>query len=1007
MKTQGGKLAILSGLILAFFMYAGLAYAAPASNFAESRLARFLSMDDGLPSNFVDDLFRDDAGFMWIATSGGGLCRYDGYDYLVFSTNSSISIKNNFVRIIVEDSYHRLWIASEGGLDILDLKSFEMMDLTQTPLDSYQYTLCSYLAVDATGCMWAKFGSVLLHVSFSQDGEITSVDTLEDPRLSMQTVVLKDVDGDGSVWAGIAGQVYKAAPADNGAISLIPVLDGFSYREDAYLSDFLLKENEVWISTADGLYRYNLNTGNWKHYVNNPDDPSSLTQNFITGLATTEDKQLLAISLKGLNIFNPLEDNFERVSVEAGSAGERLLRSDFINCVKVYGNTVWLGTETAGVAQLGPKQLSIENLFHSFSDRTSIGPNPVNAIYRSPDGVLCIGNVEGGLSYSDGTGFSHITRESHGISHNSVSTICSDPLGRIWIGTWGGGVDILAVEQPSRPSGKSSVKVLKRLVAEANLDDPLSYVGAMEMDSVNNLMWIGTNAGIYYYDLSTDEVHPALSPQTFGCVGTCIDDSGRLWMGSQEGVFVIDLNSRDTKKTDCAFNVVNYKYKLDNPTSRTVEKIYDAYKASDGTVWLGSYGNGFYKATENEDGTFSFKNYSSIDGLVNDGVKCILDDASGDLWISTENGLSRFTPGTGKFLSFSLPDGLASAQFYLNASMRDASGLLYFGHTGGLSIIDPQRTTTAQGAAEPCFTRISVADRVTYSPYPEVIRLHERDRSITFEFSALTYDSKMTTRYAYCLEGQDDEWVELPPQRHSVNYTSMRQGKYVLKVKALDESGGMEGICQVPVRVRPYFYHSWWFYLLALIVVGGLVVMYQRWRLRQFVQQREELQATVEERTREIKEQKKLIEEKAEELARQNRILTRQNEELAGHKILYSQENRPAEAPRDDKFIAKAVDVVRDLYKDPDLDVATFCSAMGMSKTLLNKRLQDAIGQSIGQFIRTYRLSIAREMLINNKESKTMNISEIAYEAGFNDPKYFTRCFTKEFGMAPSSFQEN
>jgi AraC-like DNA-binding protein len=79
---------------------------------------------------------------------------------------------------------------------------------------------------------------------------------------------------------------------------------------------------------------------------------------------------------------------------------------------------------------------------------------------------------------------------------------------------------------------------------------------------------------------------------------------------------------------------------------------------------------------------------------------------------------------------------------------------------------------------------------------------------------------------------------------------------------------------------------------------------------------------------------------------------------------------------------------------------------MGMSKTLLNKRVQDAFGQSVGQFIRSYRLSVAREMLLNNRETKNRNISEIAYEVGFNDPKYFSRCFTKDFGVSPSSFPE-
>lgn len=176
--------------------------------------------------------------------------------------------------------------------------------------------------------------------------------------------------------------------------------------------------------------------------------------------------------------------------------------------------------------------------------------------------------------------------------------------------------------------------------------------------------------------------------------------------------------------------------------------------------------------------------------------------------------------------------------------------------------------------------------------------------------------------------------------------------------------------------------------------------------MRSLVRQREELRVTVEERTREIREQKRLLEEKAEELDRQNKVLTRQNEELAGRRILSSQDARPAET-RDGKFVAKAVATIREMYRDPDLDVTAFCTAMGMSKTLLNNRLQETLGQSIGQFIRTYRLSIAREILLNNRETRSMNISEIAYEVGFNDPKYFTRCFTKEYGTSPSTYPQD
>lgn len=116
--------------------------------------------------------------------------------------------------------------------------------------------------------------------------------------------------------------------------------------------------------------------------------------------------------------------------------------------------------------------------------------------------------------------------------------------------------------------------------------------------------------------------------------------------------------------------------------------------------------------------------------------------------------------------------------------------------------------------------------------------------------------------------------------------------------------------------------------------------------------------------------------------------------------------NLPEEDSSDKKFLERAMKVVKENYKNSDFEVSDFITEMGISKSLLNKKMQSLTGQSAGQFIRNYRLNLARELLLKNKVSRTMNVSEIAYEVGFNDPKYFTRCFTKHFNVTPSSLME-
>jgi len=111
------------------FLFLLPAWSAAQERFEDKYNVYVFNMENGLPGNFVDDLFVDKAGFLWIATGGGGLCRYDGSELLTFSNTTDPPVKSNFVRNVVEDDFSRLWVASEGGLDILDLKNLSTASL--------------------------------------------------------------------------------------------------------------------------------------------------------------------------------------------------------------------------------------------------------------------------------------------------------------------------------------------------------------------------------------------------------------------------------------------------------------------------------------------------------------------------------------------------------------------------------------------------------------------------------------------------------------------------------------------------------------------------------------------------------------------------------------------------------------------------------------------------------------------------------------------------------------
>lgn len=113
------------------------------------------------------------------------------------------------------------------------------------------------------------------------------------------------------------------------------------------------------------------------------------------------------------------------------------------------------------------------------------------------------------------------------------------------------------------------------------------------------------------------------------------------------------------------------------------------------------------------------------------------------------------------------------------------------------------------------------------------------------------------------------------------------------------------------------------------------------------------------------------------------------------------------EESRDKKFLNKAMEIVKAHFDDSYFEVNDFVETMGISKSLLNKKMHAITGQAPSQFMRNYRLKVAHGLILKNRSGKNMNISEIAYKVGFNDPKYFTRCFTKHFGVTPSSLMED
>ena len=970
------------------------------SSFAQGGLpsrfnVSYLNMAAGMPNNFADDIFQDSYGFVWISTHGGGLVRYDGFNYMNFNLGSSgISLRSNSCRNVYEDHFKRLWIAFEEGPQVLDLKTMQPVippcenKKVEAQLNKALKNLCTRMYCDAKGNLWMVSFNLLTRISFNEKGEVNRVLSISYPYKAPD-LGLCDVYRNGTVVMCNNGVVSEFSVQNNrlAAKNISSMFLPLDYR---YAGAVISYHGKIWLGTNRGLYN------SAKQEFHALGTVHSLQHEVVTSLAITEDDKLLVGTLCGVDIIDDKTGTIEHWNCSSVNP----LSSNFVNSLLAKDGQIWVGTETGGITKLAPRQLQLEFFKHDAANPASLSPNAVNAMYAAPDGTLWVGTVEGGLNaLAPGSrNFTHYTMANSGLPHNSVSTLAADNRGNLWIGTWGTGIAVMNLQQPGR---------IIPLVVDAKHQPFLNFAGVLVYDPINDGMWLGTNDGLFFYDLKRQQLIEPFRGclNVRGCIGSLITRDGKLLMGCVQGMVEINLKSRIPGKGD--FAVKYHQYKLDDPKSGVIDKILSFCLAKDGKIWLGSNGYGLYCYNYNKEGKTYVKSFTTNNGLANNTVKGIVEDNQGMLWIATDNGLSIFNPKTETFSNYSRKDGLLSSQFYFNGAIRDAKGKIYLGTDEGLMAVTGVNHAV-HNAARLRFTELLVDNQPVFagSDYldddisiAKRLCIHESDKSFTIFFSALNYGNDSQGVYLYRMKGYENDWVQLQPGQHSVRYSTLPAGSYQFEVKYIPSfDSDKEQVISVDIKVTPYFWKSWWFVSLMVIAFIAFLLYIYTSRLEKMREREvEELYRPIEAALKDSDEPGKLQSRIQMILENQKRYQDSQKKSIEADRKQVAEKERP--------FMDIVMEVMEKNYDNSEFGVQELADEMRMNRSVLSKMLNAETGQPTAQFIRNYRLDIAKKMITENVANR--NITEIAYRVGFNDPKYFTRCFTKQYGESPSAFKES
>lgn len=789
-----------------------------------------ISIKEGLSQSSVRSILQDRRGFMWFGTVDG-LNQYDGYGFNVRKPDpeNADSLSSPFLRAIIEDHAGILWLGTNGrGLDRFDPLTEHFTHYRNNPHEpgslSFDYVWDVY--EDSAFRLWVGTDGGGLN-KFDRETE-TFTPYRHDPgnpnSLSHNKVLCICEDRGGELWIGTRGgglnkfnpgtgdfTRYRHEPGNPGGL-------GSDFVWDVYVD----REGTAWIATdGGGLNKYDRENDTFIHYLHEPDNPHSISYNRLLSIYQDRESKLwIGTSGGGLNKFDPVSGHFTRYRHEFNNPNS--LSDNYIYSIyEDKSGVLWFGTENGGINKLDRTREQFVHYRSTPDTLQELEDNSIWAIYEEPSGALWFGTRSCELVKMDRetetvTYYRHDPTNPNSLrSKNHIRAICPDGSepGILWLGVDGGGL-----HKFDPASGVFSF-------FRHNPNDPTS-LSSNRIYSIyedkSGPLWVGTRTGgLNKMDRETGRFtryrNDPNDPKSLSNDYVYVihrDRLGILWVGTFAG----GLNTFD----DNTGTFFSYRSDVNDPGSLSSDCILCIHEDSAGDIWLGTGGGGLNRF-HREDRRFT--HYSEEHGMPNAVVYGILEDRGGNLWLSTNNGVSRFNPGTGKFKNYNEIDGLQSNEFngaaYFNSPR---TGEMFFGGINGLNAFFPERIKDNAHVPPIVITGFLKFNKEVKLPGPvselKEITLSHRDYVFSFEFAALDFTVPAKNKYAYKMEGLGSQWITTGAWKRFATYTTLPPGEYTFRVKGSNNDGlwNEEGV-SVKVIVTPPFWQTWWFRVFAAVII--------------------------------------------------------------------------------------------------------------------------------------------------------------------------------------------
>lgn len=831
-----------------------------------------ISQDDGLLHNNVFSITQDEEGFLWFGTADG-LNRYDGYDNLAFQNkiDDSTSLSGSFVRALLTDSENNLWVGTvSGGLNMLNKQTNVFTSFNESGHKSaLSNNACLSLLEDRNGNVWVGTENGINRIA-SKTFKVTSflVDESEVVDYHANGVLDLFVDSDERLWVCTRGGVYYINDFYTKQLNNnITEIDKNLVSEHEARSVYQDANGIVWLASVEGVLTYNPANKILKKRLE-LDQSYSIVEDTDSTLWVTCGADLYKVNINDYSFFR--HTDFSQLN-QSGNIIRHLYKD--------HSNVLWVSLRGVGLVKINVLK-PFDFYGHSVEDKNSLGAKTVRAITQDAEGNIWVSTSGFGVNVIDGESRT-ITRLGYpeDFPYDHALALHGDEYGNVWAG-------VRSIESIGLIKYNIYTKQVTHFDHSAikNTGITNNLVRAIFEDS-NGMYWLGKDNGVevfnpvseefvaYYMYKQTGEGMAAPSVQS----GAIVEDAeGNFWIGSWGGLTKITL------KEDMNYDNPDFEryYHESDSNSLIDNRVISLQLSSDNKLWIGTYGGGLscFDIAQKQ-----FTNYTIEDGLASNVVYGILEDKMGDLWLSTNYGLSKFETHAREFKKYYKFDGIQHNQFYWGAFFKDDESKLYFGGINGLTAFNPESIGYDTVYPKVVFTEFSVFNREVNVGeevngnvileadinYANSITLTHKEKIFSIGFSVLHYVNPEGNLFSYKLEGFSEDWIEIESGRRFVTYTNLPPGEYVFHVRGANYNGVWSANeRQLKIIVLPPFWRNWWFIVSVMLFVALVFIALYRLRIRNLRLQKKELKKLVGLRTQELEAKNLELETHHERLER-------------------------------------------------------------------------------------------------------------------------------------------